>query len=111
MSIPINRHLFWLTTMGGDRMFTHLQTAAEFIAEEMIRKRETNTWQENYIQSLHKITKRGDSWGVTDVSEEMFKQATIILWNPINKTKRELDDVKMDVVKLYDKHKGTQQGV
>ena len=100
MSLKIGQHAFWLSTKSGNIVFRSLEVAANYVAEAMIKTR-----MDGFFEKLTKIERRGTDWFVTTVTEEMWRQATIILWREENKAKKELDEVKMRVVKEYGKYR------
>jgi len=105
MSLDIGRSLYWLCTKRRDLVFRNIRAAAEYVAETMPRMMTEDTWEDGFIEGLAKIERRDDRFLVTTVSEEMFKQATLIIWSKKEDTLKKLEETKMAVVKEYSKHR------
>lgn len=100
MSLQIDRSLYWLCTKKRDLVFRSIEAAAEHVAEIMPKMTEAGG-RETFFERLVKVERRDDNWNLTGVSEEMWMQATLILWSK----EREDDAVKMEVVKRYGKYR------
>lgn len=105
MSLDIGKKVFWLCTKRRDLIFRNIQSAAEYVAEKMPKMVEEDGW-EGFFERLVKVERRDDNWIVTGVSEEMWKQATLILWSKEREAEKELDEAKMAIVTEYDKYRG-----
>ncbi len=108
MSFKIGRDLFWLGTKSQDIIFRSIEDAAHYVVDVMTEMRSKDEWDQDYFSRLAKMERRGEDFTVTDVTNEMWRQATIIMWSEEAMAKKELDELRMEVVKQYDKAGGTK---
>lgn len=105
MSLKIGRHAFWLCTKQGDIIFRSIESAGDYVAKAMVEMSLKDEWNQDFFIGLARVERRNDKFAVTDVSEEMWRYATIITWKEQQEAKKELDTVKMEVVKQYSKYR------
>jgi len=106
MDLKIGRDVFWLCTKSSDLLFRSIENAGNYVAETMMEMKEKGEYEEGFFEGLAKVERtRDDKFTVTDVSEEMWRQATITTWKETNDKLTELDAAKMEVVKRYGEYR------
>lgn len=105
MRLKIRRHLFWLCTKSSDLIFQSIQSAGNYVAEEMMEMKEKGGYEEGFFEGLAKIERtRDDKFTVTTVTNEMWKFATLRLWELNDEIKEKQKKVDERIV-AYKKEK------
>ncbi len=109
MSFKIGRELFWLSTKSRDIIFRNIEDAVRYVVDVVTEMRSKDEWDEDYFGRLAKLERRTDDFSVTDMTNAMWREICILTWSEEAMAKKELDKVRMDVVKQYDKAGGVQK--
>jgi len=109
MSLKIGREVFWRCTKSGNILFRSLEDAVNHVVDALTDVNASREGAADYFTDLYKLEKRGEDFKLSQQTEEMWRGVLFLTWNEEAMAKKELDKVRMDVVRQYDKHGGIRR--
>ncbi len=109
MSLKIGRDVFWLCTKSGDIIFRRLEDAVKHVSDALTEMSATGETDTEFFGDLFKLERRGEDFKLSQHTNAMWREITILMWNEQAMAKKELDKVRMGVVRQYDKHGGIRR--